>query len=104
MSTDKPITADLTAILEIEKKFKTQKKKLFEDISSNTEESKKRSMAKINELKKQLSIITSVVHNSETETLPANTEAKAQVTKDLSQKMQKNSTKAEELLDKYLFS
>lgn len=104
MSTDKPITADLNSILEIEKKFKTQKKKLFEDISSNTEESKKRSMAKISELKKQLSIITAVDHNSEIETLPANIEARAQVTKDLSQKMQKNSTKAEELLDRYLFS
>ena len=104
MSTDKPITADLNSILEIEKKFKTQKRKLLEDMSSNTEKSKKESITKINDLKKQLSKITSVDNNPEIETIPVDAEAKLQVTEELSQKMQKNSAKAEELLDKYFFS
>ncbi len=104
MSTDKPINADLNSILQIEKKFKIQKRKLLEEMSSNTEKSKKESITKINDLKKQLSMITSVDNNSETETIPVDAEAKSEVTKELSQKMQKNSAKAEELLDKYLFS
>lgn len=104
MSTDKPLTADLNSILEIEKKFKKQKKKLLEDMSANTEKSKKESITKINDLKKQLLMITSVDNNAEIETIPVDPEAKSQVNKELGRKMQENYAKAEDLLDKYLFS
>ena len=104
MSTDKPLTADLNSILEIEKKFKKQKKKLLEDMSANTEKSKKESITKINDLKKQLLMIISVDNNAEIETIPVDPEAKSQVNKELGRKMQENYAKAEDLLDKYLFS
>jgi phage terminase small subunit len=104
MGTDKPITTDLNSILEIEKKFKTQKKKLLEEMSLNTEKIKETSLKNIKELKKQLSEVTSIEYVSESQSDPVNAELKSQAHKELSKKMSNNIEKAEQLLDKFLFS
>jgi hypothetical protein len=104
MGTDKPITTDLNSILEIEKKFKTQKKKLLEEMSLSTEKIKEKSLKNIKELKKQLSEVSAVEFGSESQSDPVNAELKSQARKELSKKMTNNTEKAEQLLDKYLFS
>jgi hypothetical protein len=104
MSTDKPNTVDLNSILEIDKKFKTQKRKLLEEMSSKTQSIKDESVKNINNLKKQLEEITNVEHDTATGSELVNTEIKMRVKEVLNQKVQKNSGKAKELLEKYLFS
>lgn len=104
MSTDKPITADLTAILEIEKKFKTQKRKLFEGMSGDTEKMKRESLKNVKLLKKQLSEISTIEQDAEIQPEAGTAEERTQISKELSLRLHKNVSKAEELLDKYLLS